>query len=417
MGCGNSALILDISIISKSICKIEHSSKVYPGFFLRVISQEKDFFCLITTAEIASNDLIEQKEDITFSYDIGSIQKKISLNPEERYIKNFNDSGINLNIIEILPPDDIKLGYFLWPSLDYIDDMNDLKNKEIAITQYLNGKFENVNGKINEINESGFTFTANIVDNSPGYPIILKEDFEVIGVQKSSKSENSENDAVFIGPIINFIKNMEKNNTIEGNYQNVLTEENEDKNPKDKKDSKRILYHRNGTLKYEGDLVDGKAEGNGKFIDKEGNYYIGEFKKGLKHGKGTDYDKNGNIIYEGDFVKDKYEGNGRLNYEDGQYYIGQFKDDSRHGKGILYDKTGDVLYEGDFVENEAEGNGKIILTNGDYYIGQFKKGVKHGKGIYYKKNGNIIYEGYFVDNNKYEGKGKFNYENGEYYLG
>ena len=38
---------------------------------------------------------------------------------------------------------------------------------------------------------------------------------------------------------------------------------------------------------------------------------------GLKHGKGIIYYKNGNIKYDGDFVKDKYEGNGKYINENG----------------------------------------------------------------------------------------------------
>ena len=42
----------------------------------------------------------------------------------------------------------------------------------------------------------------------------------------------------------------------------------------------------------------------------EGEYYIGQFKNGLRNGKGTDYYQNGDILYDGDFVDDKREGNG-----------------------------------------------------------------------------------------------------------
>ena len=63
-------------------------------------------------------------------------------------------------------------------------------------------------------------------------------------------------------------------------------------------------------------------EGNGKFIEKEGEYYIGEFKNGLKHGKGKEYRKSGVLIYEGDFVNGKREGTGKLIYTNGSYYVG-----------------------------------------------------------------------------------------------
>ena len=43
-----------------------------------------------------------------------------------------------------------------------------------------------------------------------------------------------------------------------------------------------------------------------------GEYYIGEFKNGLKDGKGIEYYKNGNKKYEGDFINDMYDGNGKF---------------------------------------------------------------------------------------------------------
>ena len=79
------------------------------------------------------------------------------------------------------------------------------------------------------------------------------------------------------------------------------------------------------------------------------DYYIGEFKDKLKHGKGLAYFKNGQK-YRGEFINGKFEGNGKFIDGYGNYYIGEFKKGSRHGKGILYDKNGNILYEGDFSD-------------------------------------------------------------------
>ena len=85
MGCGSS-LPEEISINRKSICKVDHSSKIYSGFLLKFFKQEKDFFCLVIPEEVISNELNQQNEDIKFSYDSESKQKKISLNPNERLL-------------------------------------------------------------------------------------------------------------------------------------------------------------------------------------------------------------------------------------------------------------------------------------------------------------------------------------------
>ena len=140
-----------------------------------------------------------------------------------------------------------------------------------------------------------------------------------------------------------------------------------------------------------------KYEGKGKlFLNRV--YYIGEFKYGLRNGKGIIYNKNRDIIYDGDFVNDNAEGNGKIILEKGEYYIGEFKNGLINGKGIIYNKNGDIIYDGDWLNNEMEGNGKYIYEDNKYYIGEFKNGLRNGKGIKYNKKGDIIYDGDWVNN-------------------
>ena len=47
---------------------------------------------------------------------------------------------------------------------------------------------------------------------------------------------------------------------------------------------------------YEGAFKANSPYGYGRKIEKNGNYYIGEFKFGAYDGHGTLYDKNGKII-------------------------------------------------------------------------------------------------------------------------
>ena len=58
---------------------------------------------------------------------------------------------------------------------------------------------------------------------------------------------------------------------------------------------------------------------------------------------------NGNIKYEGNFVNDKYEGIGKYIYENGEYYVGQLLNDNKHGKGTEFYKNGNIKYDGYFV--------------------------------------------------------------------
>ena len=83
------------------------------------------------------------------------------------------------------------------------------------------------------------------------------------------------------------------------------------------------------------------------------------------------------------------EGKGKYIWEDGDYYIGEFKDGLKNGKGTSYYSNGKIKYEGNFLNNKFEGKGKYIFENGDYQIGEWKGGLKNGKGTEYYSNGKI----------------------------
>ena len=97
-------------------------------------------------------------------------------------------------------------------------------------------------------------------------------------------------------------------------------------------------YYKNGSIKYDGYWNNDLPEGNGKFIDKKGDYYIGPFKQGLKHGSGIEYYKNGEKKYEGDFVNGLKEGKGVYIYDKG-YFAGFLKNDKFHGQGKEFFKV------------------------------------------------------------------------------
>ena len=75
-------------------------------------------------------------------------------------------------------------------------------------------------------------------------------------------------------------------NIIQENFKNNLT------------NGKGIKYYTNINILYESDFINGNFEGNEKYIDDDGKYYIGQLKNCLRNGKGTMYNKNGKIIYE-----------------------------------------------------------------------------------------------------------------------
>ena len=136
------------------------------------------------------------------------------------------------------------------------------------------------------------------------------------------------------------------------------------------------------------------------FINEEnGEYYIGDLSNGHKNGQGIIYYKNNSIKYQGNFVNDKFEGDGRFNWVNGEYYDGNWKRGQSNGSGKIYYSNNNLKYEGNFSNGKPEGFGKYIWEDGEYYIGQWKNGLRHGKGKQYARNGKLIFRGVFENDN------------------
>ena len=125
---------------TKSLCKIITNYRIASGFLIKLFKGEENFYCLISNEHIITKNMIKNKEKITFLYDSERKRKEIYLNNEERYIKDFRDINIDATVVEILKEDKIDKEYYLLPYIDYIYDKNKLKEKEITIIQYPNGK-------------------------------------------------------------------------------------------------------------------------------------------------------------------------------------------------------------------------------------------------------------------------------------
>ena len=355
--------------VCKSVCKIITSNKMSSGFLIKLYVENNPFYCLMTCEHDIKKEAIELKEKIEIYYDNEKERNEIELNKNKRYIQNYLYLNIDVIIIEIIKEDNINEDYFLLPNLEYINGYNIFINKGIYIPQYPNGEDLSFSkGIINSINNYEFSHLASTQQGSSGSPIFILNTTKVIGINKQSKKDKSENYGNFIGPIIESLK----------------------KNLKyDKKQYDKDIYY--------GEFKNGKREGYGKYIWENGEYYIGQWLNDKKHGKGILYNTNRNIKYDGDFVNDKFEGYGKYIYENGNYYIGKWLNNKMHGKGIVYYKNGNIKYEGDFVNGKYEGDGKYIYEKDYYYIGQFLDDKRHGKGILFYKNGDVKYEGDFVN--------------------
>jgi hypothetical protein len=95
--------------------------------------------------------------------------------------------------------------------------------------------------------------------------------------------------------------------------------------------------------KYEGDVKNGKPDGQGTETFPDGSKYIGEWIGGKPTGQGTQTYYDGDK-YVGLFKDGKYHGQGTYTFSYGGKFVGEFKDDNRWN-GIRYDKNGNIIYK------------------------------------------------------------------------
>ena len=149
------------------------------------------------------------------------------------------------------------------------------------------------------------------------------------------------------------------------------------------------------------------------YESENGAIYIGQWKNGLRHGRGKQYSKDGSI-YEGEWFNDKINGKGRLIYGDGNVYLGDWLNEKAHGYGEYFHLDGGK-YAGEWFEDKRHGKGYETWSDKASYEGQYQIGKRHGKGTYHWADGSI-YEGNF-SKNIIQGFGKFRWSDGRIYEG
>ena len=154
----------------------------------------------------------------------------------------------------------------------------------------------------------------------------------------------------------------------------------------------RIKY-KDGRI-YDGEIKDGKANGIGIMTWSDDNYdyvYVGKWNDGMKNGsgkmtswpKGTEHNDEwveDMMIYDGEWVNDKRTGKGRYTWPSGDFYEGEWNNDNAHGYGIMKSSNGNI-YEGEWKNGKKDGKGKMTYhPDGNFYEGEWKNGKKDGKG-------------------------------------
>jgi hypothetical protein len=144
-----------------------------------------------------------------------------------------------------------------------------------------------------------------------------------------------------------------------------------------------------------------------------GQYYVDESGKCIKHGQGTMTYANGDI-YEGQWIDDRRYGQGTMTYANGDKYEGEWRFDERHRQGTMTYANGDK-YEGEWENNERWNQGTMTYANGDKYEGRWRNDQRDGRGTMTYANGDKYVGGWF--NDQRDGRGTMTYANGDKYEG
>ena len=182
-----------------------------------------------------------------------------------------------------------------------------------------------------------------------------------------------------------------------------------------------------GTLIFEGEYINGEKNGKAKEYFK--NEYLevvlifdGEYKNDKKwNGKGYCHKfKKCYEIKNGEGIMIEYN-------KDRQFFICEYKNGMRNGFGREFDEFGRLIFEGQYLDGAINGIGREICNNSIIFQVRYINGKRFGKGIEYDRdvkelfigeylygykvkgkeiiNGEIEYEGFYLLNNKWEGQG------------
>mmetsp|Transcript_14687 Transcript_14687/g.20474 ORF Transcript_14687/g.20474 Transcript_14687/m.20474 type:complete len:370 (+) Transcript_14687:163-1272(+) len=175
-------------------------------------------------------------------------------------------------------------------------------------------------------------------------------------------------------------------NSAKSNGVQLITSMNASKTTNVQKD--KTTETKGGILGYRGQLNEkGQREGHGIMTFSNG-VYEGQWMQDKMHGKGK-FEFNSGSVYEGEFKADQFNGMGSYTWKDGKSYSGNYVDGKRHGMGKQQYKNG-TWYDGEWSNDKKNGKGAFAQADGDVYTGTWRSNKKDGFGILKKKGGEMI---------------------------
>ena len=207
-----------IDILRESVIRIEIKNPkiISSGFFIKINLKMKEYKFLLTCHHSIPQEIIDSKTKVSIYYGrkFEEIKKKIILDRDQRFIKQYKD--LDVTIIEIKDEDNIYENRFLHPDLNYKMGLEHYLNAQVYTAGYPNVEIHKGDkhysaGFIKQIYSNGYVFahTCDTKEGSSGGPII-NYDKLVIGIHFGSIEEKKVNVGTFIGKIINELLLEEK---------------------------------------------------------------------------------------------------------------------------------------------------------------------------------------------------------------
>ena len=98
--------------VSRSICKIIYQDRKATGFFIKIDRWNGPLNCLMINEHVITREMVEGKITIEVSYDCDEKKLEIQLDSDKRFIKDFIELNLYVNIVQILPTDNVNEIYF-----------------------------------------------------------------------------------------------------------------------------------------------------------------------------------------------------------------------------------------------------------------------------------------------------------------
>ena len=188
-----------IQTSTKCICKIEAvmngKQNFGTGFFCHIAS--KEIRVLITNNHIIDNNFLAKEKELIIYFEEKKIQKKIINLKYDRF--KFSDKNLDVTVIEIVDED--LIDNFFEVDEDKIYN-NEFINESVFNLQFCQREKLKISlGKILKklSKKSRFLYEAGTEYGSSGSPIILNNEFKVIGIHKGALKKTINNNKINVG--------------------------------------------------------------------------------------------------------------------------------------------------------------------------------------------------------------------------